>query len=101
MNAFGFKGSLRINNYQKDILTPIETNIQPTLEGLHKSQRNDYFGDQLSTKSIRNIRIISLNINGLDLGKGEHSLLQLCSNLQDKGSDLLCLTETNTNWHEQ
>ena len=100
-NIFGFKSGSKINDYQKDSLTSIETIIQPTLESLQKSQQNDYFGDQLSTKPIENLRIISLNINGLDIGKDEHSLLQLCSNLQDKGVDLLCLIETNTNWHRQ
>ena len=101
MNVFGFKSASKINDYQKNISTPIETTIQPTLESLQKSQINDYFGDKLSTKLIENLRIINLSINGLDLGKGKHSLLQLCSNLQDKGSDLICLTETNTNWHGQ
>ena len=101
MNAFGFKSGSKSNDYQKNNFTPIETTIQPTLESLQKSQINDYFGDKLSTKLIENLRIINLSINGLDLGKGKHSLLQLCSNLQDKGADLLCLTETKTNWHRQ
>ena len=101
MNVFGFKSGSKINDYQEDNFTIIETTIQPILESLQKSQRNDYFGDKLSTKPIENLRIIYLNINGLDLGKGEHFLLQLCSNLQDKGADLLCLTETKTNWHRQ
>ena len=78
MNAFGFKRNLTINDHQKDKLNQIESTIQPTLESLQKSQNNDYFGDKLSTKLIKHLRIISLNINGLDLGKGEHSLLQLC-----------------------
>ena len=101
MNVFGFKSGSKINDYQEDNFTIIETTIQPILESLQKSQRNDYFGDKLSTKPIEHLRIISLNINGLDLGKGEHSILQLCSNLQDKGADFLCLTETNTNWYRQ
>ena len=101
MNVFGFKSGSQINDYQKNNFTPIETTIQPTLENLQKFQRNDYFGNKLFTKPIENLCIINLNINGLDLGKGEHSLLQMCSNLQDKGTDLLYLTETNTNRHRQ
>ena len=101
MNVFGFKSGSQINDYQKNNFTPIETTIQPTLKNLQKFQINDYFGDTLFTKPIENLYIINLNINGLDLRKGKHSLLQLCSNLQDKGTDLLYLTETNTNRHRQ
>ena len=101
MTGFGFKCARKNPTHQNDI--PIITNrtIQPTLESLQKSQTNEYFGDRLTTKPNENLRILSLNINGLDLGKGEHSLLQLCLNLQDKGVDLLCLTETNVNWKRQ
>ena len=91
----------KLTTNKKDNFTPIKNSIQPTLESLQTSQINDYFEDELFTKLIENIRIISLNINGLDLGKGEYSLPQLCSNLQDKGEYLLCLTETNINWHRQ
>ena len=78
-------------------LTKIVSKIlsQPPL--IVTSQENEYFGDKVTTKPKENLRIISLNINGLDLGNGEHSLLQLCLNLQDKDVDLLCLTETKVN----
>ena len=97
MNEFGFKQVTKVNNHQQEISKTNENTIQPTLESLQKTQRNKYFGDKLTIKPTENLRIISLNINGLDLGKGEHSPLQLCLNLQDKGVDLLCLTETNVN----
>ena len=44
------------------------------------------------------IRIFYMNINGLKLGQGGHSLLQLCITLKDKGVDIVCLTETNVHW---
>ena len=97
MNAFGFKQVTKVNDHQQDILKTNENTIRPTLKSLQETQRNEYFGDKLTIKPTENLRIISLNINGLDLGKGENSLLQLCLNLQDKGVDLLCLTETNVN----
>ena len=98
MTGFGFKYDQKAHDSQKDIFTTNGNTIQTTLKSTQESQRNEYFGDKLTTKPNGNLRIISLNINGLDLGKGEHSLLQLCPNLQDKGVDLLCLTETNVNW---
>ena len=97
MNAFGFKQVTKVNDHQNDIFKTNENTIPLTLESLQEAQRNEYFGDKLTIKPTENLRIISLNINGLDLGKGEHSPLQLCLNLQDKGVDLLCLTETNVN----
>ena len=97
MTGFGFKCDQKAHNSQKDIFATNGNTIQATLKSTQESQRNEYFGDKLTTKPNENLRIISLNINGLDLGKGEHSLLQLCLNLQDRGVDLLCLTETNVN----
>ena len=98
MTRFSFKCAHKIHNHQKGIFTTNGNTIQAILESFQESQRNEYFGDKLTTKPNENLRIVSLNINGIDLGKGEHSLLQLCLNLQDKGIDLLCLTETNVNW---
>ena len=98
MTGFGFKCAKNNQSHQKDTLKINDNTIKPTLESLQESQTNEYFGDRLTTKPNENLRILSLNINGLDLGKGEHSLLQLCLNLQNKGVDLLCLTETNVNW---
>ena len=39
-----------------------------------------------------------MNTNGMELGKGEHSLLQLCLTLKEKGVDMVCPTETNIHW---
>ena len=74
MNGFGFKCATKVHDHQKDIFTTNENTIQTTLEFLQESHRNEYFGDKLTTKPKENLRIIGLNINELDLGKGEHSL---------------------------
>ena len=97
MTGFDFKCDQKAHNPQKDIFTTNGNTTQATLKSTQESQRNKYFGDKLTTKPNENLRIISLNINELDLGKDEHSLLQLCLNLQDKRVDLLCLTKTNVN----
>ena len=39
-----------------------------------------------------------MNINGTELGKGGHSLLQLCLTLKEKRVDIVCMTETNVHW---
>ena len=75
MTGFGFKCDQKVHDHQKDIFTTNGNTIQVTLESLQESQRNEYFGDKITTKPNENLRIISLNISGLDLGKGEHSLL--------------------------
>ena len=98
MTGVGFKCDQKDHDSQKDIFTTNGNTIQATLQSLQKSQRNDYFRDKLTIKPNENLGIISLNNNVLDLGKGEHSLLQLFLNLQYKGVDFICLTETNFNW---
>ena len=98
MTGVGFKCDQKDHDSQKDIFTTNWNTIQATLQSLQKSQRNNYFRDKLTIKPNENLGIISLNNNVLDLGKGEHSLLQLFLNLQYKGVDFICLTETNFNW---
>ena len=98
MTGFGFKCAQKVYDHQKNVFTTNGNTLQTTLDILQESQRNEHFSDKLTTKPNENLRIISLNINWLDLGKGEQSLFQLCINLQDKGVALVCLTETNINW---
>ena len=70
MTGFGFKCTQKVYHHQKDVFTTNGNTIQTTLDILQESQRNEYFGDKITTKPNENLRIISLNINGLDLGKG-------------------------------
>lgn len=44
------------------------------------------------------IRWFYLNINSLNIGHGYHSLLQLYQTIQEKGVDIVCITETNVYW---
>ena len=69
MTGFGFKCDQKVHDHQKDIFTTNRNTIQATLESLQESQRNDYFCDKLTTNPNENLRIINLNINGLNLGK--------------------------------
>ena len=78
MTGFGFKRAKKVHDHQKDIFTTNESTIQTTLDSLQEFQRNEFFGNKLTTKSKENLHIINLNVNR---GKGEHSLLQLCLNL--------------------
>ena len=39
-----------------------------------------------------------MNINGTNLGRGDHSILQLCQTLYEKRVNLICLTDTNVSW---
>ena len=70
MTGFGFKCAQKVHDHKKDTFTANGNTIQATLESIQEFQRNEYFGDKLTTKLNENLRIISLNINGLDLGKG-------------------------------
>ena len=55
-------------------------------------------GDTLNILNLNHIRIFYMKINGLELGKGGHSLLQQFLTLQEKVVDMVCLTETNVHW---
>ena len=47
---------------------------------------------------VGSLRIYYTNINGVNFDPGEHSLLQLCKTLNEKGVDLICLIERNVHW---
>ena len=70
MTGFGFKCTQNVYHHQQDVFTTNGNTIQTTLDIFQEPQRNEYFGDKITTKPNENLRIISLNINGLDLGKG-------------------------------
>ena len=57
---------------------------------------NESKGDRLMTLSPNHVRIFY--INGLDIRNGDHSLLQLCQILQEKGFDIVCITKPNVHW---
>ena len=59
---------------------------------------NEFKGDRLTTLNLNHIRIVYINIIGLDIGIGDHFLLKLCQTLQEKGVDIVYITETNVYW---
>ena len=99
LKSFGFKQKITTNKtteqkrYNNSIQTPLNTQT--------KLKENRYKGDKLTKLDQNHTRLFYLNINGIDTGNGDHSLLQLCHNLQEEGVDVISLTETNVHWKRQ
>ena len=55
---------------------------------------NEYRGKKLNKLDLNNIRIFYIIMNALNVGNDNHSLLQLCYNLQEKEVDIVGITET-------
>ena len=53
----------------------------------------DHRGDRLNKINPNTIRGFYININGLDIGHGDYSLLKICYTLQAKGVDTINITE--------
>ena len=58
-------------------------------------QTNDYRGECLPKLIKNNIKIYYMNINGIDLRNGYHTMLKLCHSLNKVSADIIGLTETN------
>ena len=69
--------------------------MQPSIQQIGPFDTNEFKVDELTWIDLNHIRIFYMNINGLKLGQGGHSLLQLCLTLKEKGVNIVCLTETN------
>ena len=72
--------------------------MQPPIQHIEPIDTNEFKGDKMTCIDPNHIRIVYMNINGLNLGQGGHLLLQLCLTLKEKGVDIVCLTETNVYW---
>ena len=93
LSYFGFKGK-----YSNKNKTPITTSNQSTQKEIliHNQPAGIISqGDSLTKLKFNQIRIYYMNINGRDLGRADHSMLQLCRSLYAKDVDLIYLTETN------
>ena len=66
--------------------------MQTQLDTTNIHYDNIFKGDKISTLTKDCIRIFYLNINGINLKKGAHSLMQLWINLKETGVDIICLT---------
>ena len=77
---------------------PIDKTMQPSIQDIETFDTNEFKDDKLILLDPNHIRIFYMNINGLKLGQGGHSLLQLCLTLKEKRVEIVCLTETNAHW---
>ena len=83
LKAFGFRENVPTkSNYIPQL--PIDNSAQINIRQMKLFDTNEYKGDKLTTLTSNHIRIFYMNINGLELGKGGHSLLQLCLTLKEK-----------------
>ena len=72
--------------------------MQPSIHHIEPFDTNESKGDKMIFLDPNHIRIFYIDINGLKLGQGGHSLLQLCLTLKEKDVEIVCLTETNVHW---
>ena len=61
-------------------------------------QKQDYENDKLTTLKSNHIRLIYININGIESVTGNQSVLQLCQILQIFDVDMISLTQINVYW---
>ena len=97
LTAFGFQAKVAtpLTNSQQP---PLHKTLQPPIQHIEPFDTNEFKGDKMNRLDPNHIRIFYMNINGLKLGQGGHSLLQLYITLKEKGVDIVCLTETNVHW---
>ena len=96
LKSFGFKQKITINKKLKQIR--YNNSIQTPFNNQKKLKENRHKRDRLTKLDPNNNRLFYININGINTGNGDHSLLQLCQNLQEVGVDVISLTETNVHW---
>ena len=94
LKSFGFHEKVQTKPNQLPH-QPTHNTTQTKIQDLQPFDTNESKDDTLNILNPNHIRIFYMNINGRELGKGGHSLLQLCVTLKSKGVDLVCLTETN------
>ena len=97
LTAFGFRAKVttRSNHIHQP---PLHSTLQPPIQHIEPFDTNEFKGDKMTRIDPNHITIFYMNINGLKLGQGGLSLLQLCLTLKEKGVDIACLTETNVHW---
>ena len=80
LQKFGFNQKItkRITPRNREEKKTLQTQLDTT--NIHYD--NTFKGDKISTFNKDCIRILYLNINGINLKKGAHSLVQLCLNLK-------------------
>ena len=97
LTAFGFRAKVTTPSTHISTIS-IDKNMQPPIQYVEPFDTNEFKDDKLILLDSNHIRIFYMNINGLKLGQGGHSLLQLCLTLKEKDVDIVCLTEKNVHW---
>ena len=97
LKAFGFrvKGPSQSHHIPQ---LPIDKTTQTTIHQIEHFDTNEFKGEKLTLLTPNHIRICYMHINGLELGKGGHILLQLCLTLKEKGVGIVSITKTNVHW---
>ena len=99
LRLFGLKEKIQTKPNQLP-QQPNDITAQSKIQNLTPFDTNESKGDTLNILNPNYIRIFYMNINGLELGKRGHSLLQLCLTLKEKGVDMGCFTETHVHWEK-
>ena len=95
--SFGFREKIQTKPNQLPH-QPTNNTTQSKIQNLTPFDTKESKGDTLDILNPNHIRTFYIDINGLELGKGRHSLLQLCLTLKEKGVGMVYLTETNVHW---
>ena len=94
---FGFKSKCikKSENYQYNN-SWVSTLV--TTQSIQNIISNESRGYPLTSLYKNHIKILYMNINGIDLGTTENFLMQLCKTLQEEGVNAIWLKEKNFNW---
>ena len=91
LESHRFKNIIKLKVQSKNNIN--KNYIQTYLPPIKELKDNAPQGDIMIHKHEDHIRLLYININGLDLSKKGHSWLQLCQSLEEKGVDAIYLTE--------
>ena len=82
LKACGFREKVPTNSHHIPHL-PIDSPTQTNIHPIKLFDTNESKGDKLTTLNPNHIEIFYMSINGLELGKGGHSLLQICLTIKE------------------
>ena len=97
LTAFRFRAKVTTPSHNINAI-PIDKTRQHLIQDIKPFDTNEFKGDKLILLDPNHIRIFYINSNGIKLGQGGNSLLQLSLTLKEKGVDIVCLTKTNVHW---
>ena len=89
LTEFGFRANVTTSSHHITAI-PIDKTMQLPIHQKEPFDTNEFKGDKLILLDPNHIRILYMNINGLKLGQGGQSLLQLLLIRKEKGVDIVC-----------